>query len=267
MKLAISGEGALIGGAAGALIGFFLDAFRFNEPTGRFSHLSPSQIVLIGLVLGAILGAFGRYRILLGVNAFLAAVYFIVAYTPVMEPITRTWVRSDPIPPSADAIVVLSAAVTPDTALNAEGTERLLAGLELFQRGVAPRIFTSHVNTKYPDGPRSSTPDQERLIRMAGASAGWVMLDSVHSTRDEAVKTAAKLPRGRRVVLVTTAMHTRRACAAFEAVGLGVSCYPARARLHSTWHPAGTGDRLAAFGDYIYEALGSLEYRWRGWLR
>src|SRR5262249_20189509 len=178
MKLAISSEGALIGGAAGALIGFFVNAFKFNELSGGFSHLSPSQIVLIGLILGAIVGALGRYRILLGVNAFLAVVYFVVAYTPVMEPITRTWVRSDPVPPSADAIVVLSAAVTPDTALNAEGTERLLSGLELFQRGVAPRIFTSHVNTKYPDGPRSSTPDQERLIRMAGASAGWVMLDS-----------------------------------------------------------------------------------------
>jgi len=267
MKLAISGEGALVGGAAGALIGFFLNAFKFDELSGHFGHLSPSQIVLIGLVLGAILGAFGRYRIVLGVSAFLAAVYFIVAYTPVMEPVARTWVRADPIPPSADAIVVLSAAVTPDTALNTEGTERLLSGLELFQRGVAPRIFTSHITTKYPDGPRSSTPDQQRLIRMAGASAAWVMLDGVETTRDEAVHTAAKLPRGRRIVLVTTAMHTRRACAAFEAVGLGVSCVPARARLHSTWHPIGTGDRLAAFGDYIYEALGSIEYRWRGWIR
>jgi uncharacterized SAM-binding protein YcdF (DUF218 family) len=264
MKLAISGEGALIGGAAGALMGFFLNAFKFSELTGR---LSPSQIVLIGLILGVIPGAFGRYRVLFGVNAFLAAVYFIVGYTPVMEPIARTWVRSDPVPTSADAIVVLSGTVLRDTALNVDGTERLLSGLELFQRGIAPRIFTTHITTKYPDGPRSSTPDQKRLIRLAGVSESWVMLDSVHTTRDEASQTAASLPPGARVVLVTSAMHTRRACAAFEAVGLGVSCYPALGRQHSTWHPLGSGDRLAAFADFIYEALGSVEYRLHGWMK
>src|SRR5262249_47973481 len=199
--------------------------------------------------------------------AFLTLVYVAVAYTPIMSRLAPRWVRSDPIPAAADAIVVLSAAVLSDSALNVNGTERLLAGLELFQRGVAAPLFTPPVETDSPGGRRSSTPDQARLIALAGATAGWTVLDSVADTRDEALQTAAKLGKGaRRIVLVTSPMHTRRACATFEMVGFTVACYPARGRYASTWRPLVARDRIAAFADYIYEGLGMVKYRWKGWV-
>lgn len=264
MKLAISKQGAAIGATAGALAGFFLDVFGLSQVVG---NLSRSDIVLIGLVVGAVVGLLNGHWILLGFNAFLAVVYLVVGNTPLMSHVAAGWVRADPLPATADAIVVLSGTVLADTALNLEGTERLLSGLELFQRGVAPRLFTTKVEIQYPDGVRTSTPDQERLVKLAGATAAWTVLEGVFTTRDEALQAAIKLPNGSRsLIVVTSAMHTRRACATFEAVGFKVACYPARSRQFATWRPQDTEDRLAAFADYLYERLGMVKYRWKHWV-
>jgi uncharacterized SAM-binding protein YcdF (DUF218 family) len=264
-KLAISKQGAAIGAAAGALAGFILDAFNTSEIVGH--HLSPSMIVLLGLIVGGGIGFVRGYWALLALDALLWIVFLVVAYTPLMSRLAPRWVRSDPLPASADAIVVLSASVLSDTALNADGTARLLSGLELFQRGVAPRIFTTENELHYPDGVRSTTEDQARLIKLGGATTAWTVLQGTRTTRDEALQSAVKLPKGARsVVVVTSPLHTRRACATFETLGFKVACYPARARDHATWYPITSGDRIAAFGDYLYERLGMIKYRWKHWI-
>ncbi|MGH7620584.1 MAG: YdcF family protein, partial [Gemmatimonadaceae bacterium] len=199
--------------------------------------------------------------------AVLVAAFMVVAYTPMMTRIAPEWVRADPIPSAADAIVVLSGRVESDTALGTDGTERLLSGLELFRRGVAPRIFTTHVEVDFSDGARSSTPDQTRLVQLAGATPAWTVLEGVFTTRDEALQAAVKLPdSARTLVVVTSPMHTRRACATFETVGFKVACYPALTREHSTWHPLSPNDRIAAFADYLYERLGLIKYKWKHWV-
>jgi len=264
MKLAISRQGAVVGAMAGGLAGFLLNTFGISDLTGGVSR---SEVLVLSLLIGAAVGLLGGQRILVVVNGFLALVYVIVGYTPFMTRMAPRWVRSDPIPATADAIVVLSAATIADTALNIDGTERLLSGLELLQRGVAHRIVTSEAKTAFGDGVLSTTPDQARLIALAGASPAWTAVGTTESTRQEAVQAAAKLlPSAREIVVVTSPMHTRRACAAFEAVGFKVACYPALTRGHSTWHPMFTGDRIAAFADYIYERLGMVKYRWKHWV-
>lgn len=263
-KLAVSGKNAAIGAAAGALVGFFLIAFGLPELSGAFS--SP-QIVLVGLLLGALAGWVRGHWIVLGAAGFLAATYLVIGYTPIMTRVAPRWVRADPLPAAADAVVVLSGAVLSDTALNVDGTERLLSGLELVQRGIAPRVVTTQVEIPFADGVRSSTTDQGRLIKLAGAIPGWIVLEGTNSTRDEALQAATKLPvASRRIVVVTSPLHTRRACATFEKVGFTVSCYPARTRGYSTWHPIEPTDRIAAFADYIYERFGMIKYRWKRWV-
>lgn len=263
MKLAISKQGAAVGAAAGALAGCFLVAFDMTE----ILALSGQQFVLGGLLVGAVIGLVGGQWILLALNGLFVVIYLVVGDTPLMSPLVKRWVRDDPLPATADAIVVLSGAVLSDTALNVEGTERLLSGLELFQRGVAPRLFTTKVEKEYPSGVISSTGDQERLIGLAGARGAWTILESTHNTRDEALQAAVKLPAGARsLIVVTSPMHTRRACATFEAVGFKVACSPARARRIVTWLPISTSGRLAAFGEYLYERLGMVKYRWKHWI-
>jgi uncharacterized SAM-binding protein YcdF (DUF218 family) len=266
MKLAISRQsaaaGAAIGGAAGGFSGCLLAMVAIHETIGL--HSAP-LLVLLAMVGGAIVGALNGRWIVLAINGLLVLVFLIVGYTPLMFGIASKWVRDDP-PAQASAIVVLSAGVKSDGALNAGGVERLLSGLELFQKQAAPRLVTTAVETEYANGVRSSTPDQSRLIQLAGASSAWTSLTDVFTTRDEAVQAAKKLPSGAAIILVTSPMHTRRACATFEAVGFKVTCRAATEHHSVTWHPILPSDRLESFGMYLYERFGMVKYRAKGWL-
>lgn len=265
MNLADSGRRAGLGAAAGALAVFLL--FQLNAaPILRNPDLSYS--IVAGLAVGTAVGALGWERWLLAINALLLLLYFIVADTPVMEQIAARWVRDDGPPAQQDAIVVLSAYIQPDSAIDAEGTERLLSAIELYRRGIAPRIVTSKVESHDGGVYRNSFIDQQRLLEMGGAATNWVEVDSVGSTRDEAVRMAAVLmPQGiARVAVVTSPFHTRRACATFEAVGFVVSCQPSRERVIMKRKPRNSEARLQAFGDYAYERFGMLKYRRMGWL-
>jgi uncharacterized SAM-binding protein YcdF (DUF218 family) len=265
MNLVDSGRRAGLGAAAGALAVFFLSHLSvgpiFRDPDIGLSLMG-------GLTIGAVLGALGWERWLLALNALLIFAYFSISDGPMMDQIAPHWVRDDGPPAHQDAIVVLSGYVQPDSAMSGEATERLLSAIELYRAGVAPRLVTSRVESDDSGVRRSSTDDQRRLLALAGATAGWIEVDSVASTRDEAVREAAVLlPLGvRRIAVVTSPLHTRRACAAYEAVGFTVSCQPARERYLVVRHPINTGTRLAAFGEYVYERLGMIKYRRNGWL-
>jgi uncharacterized SAM-binding protein YcdF (DUF218 family) len=200
-------------------------------------------------------------------DVVLIAAYFIISSTPLMSHVAPRWVRSDSLPKSADAIIVLSANVNSGGMLNVHGVQRLLTGIELYQRGLAARVFTTVVEEDFDDVIQTSTGDQRRLLQMGAAAGAWTSLSGTHSTRDEAMKSAEQLPGGgHSVVVVTSPMHTHRACATFERVGFKVACVPSREQEHVTWRPLTPEDRLAAFREYAYERLGMVKYRAKGWL-
>jgi uncharacterized SAM-binding protein YcdF (DUF218 family) len=265
MNLVESGRRAGLGAAAGALAVFLLYTLHVG-PILRNPDLGLS--LAAGLMVGAAVGALGWERWLLAINAVLIFLYFTIADSPIMGQIAKQWVRDDGPPPRQDAVIVLSGYVQPDSALNSEATERLLSGIELYRAGVAPRIVTSRVQSNDSDVFRTSTIDQKRLLDLGGAAGAWIEIDSVSSTRDEALRAAKILmPQGvARIAVVTSPFHTRRACGAFEAVGFEVSCQPARERLIMTRYPINSESRLAAFGAYAYERFGMIKYRRNGWL-
>jgi hypothetical protein len=62
-------------------------------------------------------------------------------------------------------------------------------------------------------------------------------------------------------------MHTRRACASFEAVGFEVVCVPSRMRgAAGRIISPSPRFRLAAFGEWVYEVAGIAKYRTLGWV-
>jgi uncharacterized SAM-binding protein YcdF (DUF218 family) len=267
MKLAISRKrapvGAAIGAAAGGFAGYLVVALGIHHSVGFESE---PTLVLLSTLVGAAVGALDGRWIMLGIDGFLFLLFLIIGYTPVMYGVASGWVRDDQLA-AADAIIVLSATVKSDGALTAMGVERLLSGLELFQKQYAPRLFTTAVEVEYPSGVRVSTTDQRRLIQLAGASGAWTSLTGVFTTRDEALQAGTQLPSGaNRVIVVTSPMHTRRACATFEAVGFKVICRAATEHHAVTWHPLVPSDRLESFGEYLYERLGMVKYRSKGWL-
>ena len=175
------------------------------------------------------------------------------------------WIRSDPLPSSATAIVVMGGGILPDSTLDAGASERLLHGLVLLKDGVAPRLITTKGMASVGGRVFTDSADQRRLIGLAGALPAWTQTDTVHTTRDEALRVSALLG-NTQVVVVTSALHTRRACAAMEVAGLRVSCAPARSRDFPLMEPMRPTERLTLLGWYARERVAYWVYRRRGWV-
>lgn len=217
--------------------------------------------------VGALIGLSRFRRALMWTSAALVVFLAIVGLTGVFSRPARALVKSDPVPVSADAIVVLSSGVTADGLLTEQGTDRLRRALELAQSSVAPVLIVTRERRRSGRRSVTSVRDQDKLIAMAGVkrvvSTGWA-----RSTYDEAmfVDSIARTQGWKHIVLVTSAFHSRRACTTFEKTGLRVSCVPALSRDISIHALSTPRDRIGAFGMWLYEMAGTVRYRQKGWL-
>lgn len=256
------------GAAAGVVFWMCAMALGIPEVVGFRGH----DFMIPAALIGALLALTPLRSLVFVGTAALGLVAAVVAYTPLIERPARSLVRRDPAPamPSG-AVIVLGADVTTDSLLHGQALDRVLGGIELVKRGVAP-ILVLPGNTVEERG-RSvpATPDQLRLVALAGIGGSTLLVtDSVRSTRDEAVRARQLLhARGiRHVQVVTSPMHTWRACRAFERVGLIVTCTPSVSR-DVPMTPGAlyrSADRLAAFRLWLYEQVASGYYHMRGWI-
>ena len=220
-------------------------------------------------LVGAILGA-SRLRPLLWIAAAIIAFLCVaVAYTPLVSTLATPMVRRDQVPPHVDAIAVLSVGFTPDGMMRGETLDRLLTGLALAKRGVASTLLVSRERRAFDGKVVSDSADQETILSLAKPSARVIFVDSVFTTRTEALRMKA-IARARgwaTVAVVTSPMHTRRACATFEAVGFKVVCVPAAVRESGLYEGSSAQDRLHAFRSWLYETFASDSYRRHRWIR
>ena len=226
-------------------------------------------LYLPAAIVGAALGA-TRLRPLIWIAAGIVALLCVaVAYTPLVSSLSKQMVRRDPMPAKVDAIAVLSAGFTSDGMMRGETLDRLLTGLALLRRGVAPTAMVSRERLEYQGKIISDSVDQENLLALANAFSRVIFVDSVFTTRSEALrmKAIAQAHGWRTLAVVTSPMHTRRACATFEAVGLKVVCVPADSRDSGLDRGSIAQDRLRAFRAWLYETFASSSYKRRGWIR
>jgi uncharacterized SAM-binding protein YcdF (DUF218 family) len=256
---------ALEGGALGT--GLWCVCFALQILPAKLAD-TPGVLLLTGL--GLLVGATRLRRALIVLFQLAALVTIVVVLSPLSQAIAARWVRQDAIPQSGvAAVVALSAGINPDTTISSEAADHLLMALELMREGKARSLVTTTTADFFPTGFVSSEIDQARLIGLFDQQVDWLRTPLGRTTRDEAVASARLLlPRGmRRIAVITSPMHTRRACAVFEAVGFDVTCVAARLRT-----PGGRPmsddptDRLAVFGQLVYEVTATAEYSLRGWL-
>ncbi|HEY4216021.1 MAG TPA: YdcF family protein [Gemmatimonadaceae bacterium] len=255
------------GALLGALGGFVAAELGVNSVLP--GQVGDAMFVLIGAVVGALFGLRGWTTIVASLDGLALVTYFAIAFTPLMSVLAPRWVRVDTRTTRPDALMVLSSSVLSDSALDETALDRLLTGIELAERDSIPRFVTSRVEVPIAGGVFTSDTGQRRTVALAHLTARWDVVDSVKSTRDEALRVARLLlPAGAKtIVVVTSPMHTRRACATFEAVGFTVTCQPALEHEFDTWHPRTPASRVAAFRSYLYERLGMVKYRMKGWVR
>ncbi|MGI8401522.1 MAG: YdcF family protein [Gemmatimonadaceae bacterium] len=226
-------------------------------------------LYLPAAILGALLGA-TRLRPLVWVPAgVIAVISVVVAYTPVVSALSRPYVRADPLPATADAIAVLSMGITPDGMMRSETVDRLLTGLSLARRGVAPVVLVSRETRALGGRSTSDSVDLNALVALVGTPPRVIFVDSVVTTRTEAMRMSsiARDNRWSTLAVVTSPLHTRRACATFEAAGLKVVCVPAAVRGSGLYPGANAEDRLRAFRAWLYETFATASYKSRGWIR
>ncbi|MEX2153555.1 MAG: YdcF family protein [Gemmatimonadaceae bacterium] len=237
----------------------------FGHPIGIVGRAS-------SLVALAMLGTLSQLRraprVALDVSlAVLAIGILFFALTPTMRFVAHRWVRADPFTSPPQAVVVLSSGVNADTNITDDAADRLLSGLELAQARRLP-LITTRIENRTSEGTTTSDADQHRLVALVGDTIGWQHTPPVGSTHDEAVE-VARLVHAHgitTIALVTSPMHTRRACAVFEKAGLRVTCVPARTRGMAAIAMNRATDRLRAFGLWLYELAATLKYKLRGWL-
>ena len=220
-------------------------------------------------LLGAVLGI-TRLRPLLWMAAGIIGLFCIgIAYTPMVATMARPLIRRDSVPARVDAIAVLSKGFTPDGMMRGETLDRVLYGLTLAKHGLASVVLLSRERRVFGGKPFSDSADLQAASAVTGAGARIIFVDSVETTRTEALKMSAiaRSNGWKTVAVVTSPMHTRRACAAFEAVGLKVVCVPATVREYGLYPRSNAEDRLRAFRSWLYETFATDTYRGRGWIQ
>ena len=254
---------------AGAVVGTLGAVAAHVLGVQQLLRLPDLALYLPAAVFGALVGA-TRLRPLVWVPAtVIALLCIIVGYTPLASTLARPLIRRDPLPRRVDAIVVLSFGLTPDGMVRGETLDRLLTGLSLAKRGLAPVVLVSRERRSLGGKAVSDSADLQNVVALANIPVRVIFVDSIVTTRTEALRTRtiARAQGWSRLAVVTSPMHTRRACATFEAVGLEVVCVPAAVRGSGLYPGANADDRLRAFRSWLYETFASASYKSRGWIR
>ena len=195
--------------------------------------LPPGSLILLALV-GLFLAwrdwRFGKALVLVS----LAALWLLA--TPAVSDALRYSLekRFPPLEiseiPRADAIVALGGGMVPPNSRNpypdlGSAGDRYWHAGRLWRAGKAPEIVVSGGALPWRDARGSEAEAAVRLLTDLGVPADRILLESVSlDTRQNAQMSEAVLrTRGaRRVLLVTSALHMRRALARFEIPGIDV---------------------------------------------
>jgi uncharacterized SAM-binding protein YcdF (DUF218 family) len=229
----------------------------------------PGAYLVVGILIGALVGQFEWTRLVAYATLVAAVALVTVTMTPIIDGPVSSWIRHDTLPPAPlDAVVVLSSSVNRDGVLDVSGTERLLSGLAAWRRNHARLLITTRVEDRGGGRIVTSDADQRALIQLGGDISAWRIAHPAHTTHDEALRTAEMLApaSSRSIAVVTSPLHTRRACATFEALGFHVACIPSDERRYAVYALSGSGERFDAFFDWLYEQLGMIKYRTKGWV-
>jgi len=177
--------------------------------------------------------------------------------------------------PTADAIVVLGGGrhPAPGPLRRTEwlDADRFFGGLDLFRARRAPLlVFTGGAIALQPGLPTEGDVHRQQALALGFPAKAMVVTPYVRNTAEEARAVAAQLPRGSRVLLVTSAFHMARASALFTRQGLEVVAYPVDFQARGAWvgsvlkdfrYWLPTADGLESSSRALREMLGRLIYR------
>ena len=193
------------------------------------------------------------------------------------RPYTNTTVESLPV---ADAVVLLGggAVGSPQDPLGFHLTasgDRILTALEVARRGKARTLVLGGSGVGLKPGEIREGEAVEKWMKAWSLSpVDIVTLGPSRNTRDEAVQLAVlmKERQWKRVIVVTSAFHMRRALGAMAAADIDAIPMPcdfnrSDTRPGWTFNPFPDARRMSLMDLYSHEIVGWWVYRSRGWVR
>jgi uncharacterized SAM-binding protein YcdF (DUF218 family) len=252
-----------------ASLGFFfgLVAKELDFGTLVSFHEDRALVVAAAAAIGGLLGLARFEKLVAGATTAAVALWLLVAFTPLTHWMGEGLVRRDSVE-KADAVFVLASSLQSDGDLSTAAMSRLLGGLDLLGRGLAPRLILSEL----PPPSRRYRDAASKLMSSLGLNHEILEVGPVSNTHDEAVAVGA-LARERgfeRVLVVTSPGHSLRASLALETEGVKVISAPSM-ETQFDYEALRSGlrgdDRVRAFGPLIHERVGLLYYRYKGWIR
>lgn len=194
-----------------------------------------------------------------------ALLLLLVAASPLPSLVARAWAVSG-APTKADAIVVLGGGSAWPGVLLCSSLMRLQHGVWLYHEGYVPRLIVSG-GAAPRDGAIPSEAELMRQMALAmGVQPGDIVVEDRSSRTYENGREVAAIMRRegwRSALLVTDAVHMRRARLVFQR--LGILAYPAPS--HTPSVQASTPGRGFALLEQVgYEMIATAIYKLRGWL-
>ncbi len=257
-----AGAGRLgVGLAVGALLGLL--SVDLDLPALVSFWRDRSFLVPLAALVAAPLWLTPLRRLLGALTVLAAALWLAVAFTPLVGWMADGLVRRDRVQ-AADAVFVFGSRLQSDGEPTNDSMSRLLKAVELVAGRQAKHLIVSEL---HPPS-RRYTPLAREWVQRFGLDAEVIAVGPISRSRDEALA-VARLCRERgwkRVLAVTSPVHTRRAAASLEKQGLVVVAVPSietRYDVETLDHPS---ERLRAFGSVAHERVGLFVYGRRGWI-
>jgi uncharacterized SAM-binding protein YcdF (DUF218 family) len=252
---------ATTGLALGALIGVL--TLDLDLPTIVSFWGDRTSLVPAAAVLAALLGLTPLRRLVAAAAVSLALLWLACSYTPLVPWLAQGLIRRDP-PQPADAVFVFGSRLQADGDPTSEAMSRLLKGVELLAEGRARYLVVSEL----PPPSRRYAPLAREWTKLLAPGREVLAVGPVHNTHDEAVAVAQLFrDKGwRRVLAVSSPVHTLRAASSLEHEGLEVAAVPAVETRYDIEVLDRPGERREAFGAIAHERAGILVYRRRGWI-
>jgi uncharacterized SAM-binding protein YcdF (DUF218 family) len=186
----------------------------------------------------------------------------VIALTPAANWLATRYGEPARLAP-ADAIVALGGGISPDGSLDNPSWRRLVHGVLLHRRGLAPLVVLSGTT---PRGRVSEPEVRGGLARELGLPPEAILaVIGANTTHEEALLVGApRPPRGvQSILLVSSPLHLVRARQVFERQGFEVHPAPVEDVLLRAQRP---GARLAVARAVVKELVGLLYYRLAGYL-
>jgi uncharacterized SAM-binding protein YcdF (DUF218 family) len=250
-----------VGLASGTLVGLL--TLDLDLPSIASFWGDRTFVVPTAAVLGALLWLTPLRRLVTATAVGLALMWLAAAYTPFVSWMADGLVRRDPLQ-SADAVFVFGSRLQSDGDPTTDAMSRLLKGVDLLAEGRAKHLVVSEL----PPPSRHYAPIAREWTKRLAHGSEVLAVGPINNTREEAVA-VARLFRDkgwRRVLAVTSPVHTLRAAASLEKEGLQVVSVPALETRYDVEMLDLPGDRRRAFGSVAHERVGILVYRRRGWM-